>query len=216
MAKIVPAILEETEAAFLDGVARVTKIPGVERIHVDFGDGIFIPKQLLSAATIDALNPAYLWEAHLMVKEPKEFLDYKISGFSTVIVHYEAFDNSRSLHEALAAIKQLGLKAGICINIGTPVEVLKDFEKHVSHFQLMSVHSGAQGTPFLEEVYEKIKNLRKLIPGAIIEIDGGVNFENAKKLVDSGADILVAGSVLIKSSDMVVTYEKLQAEIRKR
>lgn len=215
MASIVPAILEEELGAFLDKVARVTKLRGVDRIQVDFGDGVFIERRLLPASEIDALNPAYHWEAHLMVQEPKDFLDYKIAGFSSIIIHYEAYDNSRSLHEAIAAIKELGLKPGICIKIGTPVEVLKDFELHVSHFQLMSIHPGAQGTPFLEEVYDKIKTLRKLIPNAIIEIDGGVNFDNAKKLVDAGTDLLIAGSVLTRAPDMSEAYEKLKAEIKK-
>src|SRR6266568_3351575 len=102
MAMIVPAILEQTKEGFLQKLSLVIKLPGVERVQVDFGDGVFIGNKLLSAADMDALNPAFQWEAHLMVKEPKDFLDYQICGFKTIIIHYEAFPSAESLKKTLS------------------------------------------------------------------------------------------------------------------
>ena len=116
MAQIVPAILENTKEQFLDKISRVVKLPGVERIQVDFGDGEFVPNKILSVSEIDALNPAFHWEAHLMIKEPQDFLDYEISGFKTILVHYEAYQSEADLKSALSVIKKSGLKAGLAIN----------------------------------------------------------------------------------------------------
>lgn len=213
MAQIVPAILEQTLEGFLDKVARVTKLSGVERIQVDFGDGVFIKNQLLAPAAIQPLNPAFHWEAHLMVKEPKDFFDYKIAGFKTIFVHYEAFDNSRDLHQAIEAIKSEGLKPALAVNPGTPVEVFKDFEKTVSHFLLMGVNPGAQGQEFLADTIRRIGLLRKLIPNGIIEVDGGINISNAKEVAKAGADLIVVGSAIVRASDINEAWEKLRLEV---
>jgi ribulose-phosphate 3-epimerase len=213
---IVPAILEETESSFLDKVSRVTKISGVKNIQVDFGDGKFIKRALLPVTAINPLNPAFIWEAHLMVKEPKDFLDYKIAGFSIIIIHYEAFEDSRDLHEAVQLIKDQGLKASIAINPGTPVGVLKDFEKTVNQFLVMGVHPGYQGQAYLEQTGERISQLRKLASSVIIEVDGGINMANAKSAAVCGADLLVAGSSLVKAPNMQEAFDKLSAEINKR
>ncbi|MEK7161658.1 MAG: hypothetical protein AAB729_03130, partial [Patescibacteria group bacterium] len=104
MPQIVPAILEKTSEAFAEKLSLICKIPGVERIQVDFGDGVFIENKLLEVGEMDSLNPAFHWEAHLMVKEPNDFLDYQICGFKTLIVHYEAFS---SVSELIATIQTI-------------------------------------------------------------------------------------------------------------
>ncbi len=213
MPQIVPAILEETSEAFLDKVSRVTKLPGVKRVQVDFGDGAFIDRKLLPVTAMDGLNPAFEWEAHLMIKEPKEMFDYKMAGFGTVLVHYESFDNSRDLHEAIAAITAEGIKPGVAINPGTPVEVLKDLEKIVHHFQIMGVVPGYQGQEFIPETLERVAALRKLIPNAIIEVDGGINIGNVKKVAHASADLIVVGSALIRAPDMADAWEKLNQQL---
>src|SRR6185369_914244 len=105
MAKLVPSILEATKDGFQNIYRQETKLPGVERIQVDFGDGEFVANKILPVDEIEPLNPAFHWEAHLMVKEPKEFLDYQICGFKTIIIHYEAFGNKEDLLQSVAAIK---------------------------------------------------------------------------------------------------------------
>lgn len=215
MAQIVPAILEQDEAGFSDKVARVTKLAGCERIQVDFGDGVFIKNRLLPVADIDSLNPAFHWEAHLMIKEPADFLDYQIAGFKTILVHYEAYPSVEELQQAVVSIKAQGLKPGIVINPDTKVEVLRVFDNAANHFLIMGVHPGYQGQAFIPETVERVAALRKLIPGAIIEVDGGVNVDNIPQLVKAGADLLVVGSAIVKASDMQQAWGRLNALILK-
>jgi len=215
MPTIIPAILEETDRGYFEKVSRVIKIPGVERIQVDFGDGKFIPTKLLDVMEIDSLNPAFVWEAHLMVKEPKDFLDYQICGFNKIIVHFEAYKLSTQLKIALQTIKSHGMEPCICINPGTSIDVLKEFEDEIKHFQIMGVHPGKQGQEFLEEMLYKIADFRKLCPNAIIEVDGGVNETNIKAIANAGADLIVAGSAVVKMADMAMAYEKLAAEMNR-
>jgi ribulose-phosphate 3-epimerase len=213
MPQIVPAILEKDISGFSDKSARATSLPGCERIQVDFGDGVFIKNNLLSVSDIGPLNPTFHWEAHLMVKDPQDFLDYQIAGFKTILVHFEAFDNTDELHKAISKIKQQGLKPGIVINPNTAVFVLKDFEKTAGQFLIMGVHPGFQGQSFIEGTADRVAELRKLIPAAIIEVDGGVNKDNIGKLAKAGADLLVVGSAIVKAPDMMIAWEKLNEEI---
>src|SRR5207244_1412400 len=126
MATIVPAILETTKEGFLDKVSRVVKLPGLERVQVDFGDGIFIGSKLISPTEMEPLNPSFHWEAHLMVKAPSDFLDYQICGFKTLIIHYEAFASTSDLKQTLGSIRKMGFKASVAVNPGTMIETLKD------------------------------------------------------------------------------------------
>jgi len=175
MATIVPAILENSKEQFLDKMSRIVKLPGCQRIQVDFGDGIFIPNEILPITEIDTLNPAFHWEAHLMIKEPKEFLDYQICGFQTLLVHYEAFAGIAALKAALAAIRTLGMKRGVVINPATKVGVLKGLAGLADQFLIMGVNPGFQGHAFIEATIGRVKELRRLLPNAIIEVDGGIS-----------------------------------------
>lgn len=215
MSQLVPSILETTKEGFLNVYHQETKLPGVERIQVDFGDGIFVRNKILPASEIDVLNPTFHWEAHLMIKEPTEFLDYQICGFKTIIVHFEAFKNIDGLLAAINAIKSSGMEPAVCLKNETPVNVLLQMAKQVNHFQLMSVNPGFQGTPFLENTYERVVELRRLLPNAIIEVDGGINMSNVKKISQSGADLLILGSSITKAPNMGEAWEKIQAEINK-
>lgn len=207
MAIIVPAILEKTKEAFNERLNLICKISGVQKIQVDFGDGEFIENKLLGAGEMDTLNPAFEWEAHLMVKAPSDFLDYQICGFKTLIVHYEAFGNLDDLKKALANIKSMGFKTGVAINPNTPVDVLK--EVVADQYLIMSVIPGKQGQAFLPETLERIKELRIIYPHAIIEIDGGVSETNIKAIKDAGADLIAAGSVIVKSENPAMAFETL-------
>ena len=208
MAIIIPAILETTKEGFLDKASRVVKLSGLERIQVDFGDGVFIGSKLILPADIDALNPAFEWEAHLMVKEPKDFLDYQICGFKTLIIHYEAFLLANDLKKTLDSIKDMGFKTGVAINPDTPVSVLKDV--YADQYLIMGVVPGKQGRTFIESTPKKIAELRQLLPHAIIEVDGGINETNIKSLSSAGADLICVGSALVRADDMGGAYEKLK------
>ena len=214
MTQIVPAILEKTKEGFLDKLTRVSKLPGVERIQVDFGDGKFVPNAMLPVTEIEVLSPAFHFEAHLMVERPTDFFDYQLSGFKTVLVHYEAYESEAELKTALSAIKAAGLRPGLCLKAETPVETAKTFFPEVEQFQLMGITPGFQGQPFLESTFERVAELRRLLPDAIIEVDGGVSLHNARRLKESGADLLIAGSALIKAPDIQAAYEQLLQEIQ--
>lgn len=211
MAQIVPAILEKTKEGFLEKVSLVTKIPGIERIQVDFGDGEFIENRLLEASEMDTLNPAFTWEAHLMAKAPKDFLDYQICGFKTLIVHYEAYPSVHELNYTLPKIKAHGFRVGVAINPSTQVEVFK--EVLADQYLVMSVVPGKQGQEFLQETINKIKKLRQILPHAIIEVDGGVNETNIKILKEAGADLICVGSSLVKAQDVNLAYGRLLDQI---
>lgn len=210
MAQIVPSILEISYEKFLATYGQEVKLPGVERIQVDFGDGEFVPNLMVPVGDLDPLNPAFHWEAHLMVREPKDFLDYKICGFKTVIVHFEAFPNQQSLLESLQNIQEQGMEPGLCINPETPVEILAAYDGTVRHFQLMGVQPGFQGAVFVPETFERIAKLRQLCPNAILEVDGGMNDSTIRQAADAGADLIVVGSALTKAVNMPEAYEKLK------
>lgn len=216
MPQIVPAILEKTKAGFLEKLSSVTKLSKVERVQIDFGDGKFIPNKLLPVSDIDMLNPAFIWEAHLMVKEPKNFFDYKLCGFKTILIHFEAYGAEAEIFDAVSQIRELKLEAGLCLSPQTPVELLKKFEGKVSQFLLLGVSPGLQGQMFIPETLERIKILRKLFPNSKIEVDGGINESNIKNIVTAGADLLVVGSALIKAPNILEAYEKLYQELSKK
>ena len=213
MPTIIPAILEKTKETFLQKLFLVCKIPGVERIQVDFGDGEFIENKLLEAGEMDTLNPAFHWEAHLMVQSPNDFLDYQICGFKTLIVHCEAFPSVDDLVTSLQNIKSLGLKAGVAINPATPVKVLAGIK--ADQYLIMSVIPGKQGQSFIENTLNKAKELRKLIPGAIIEVDGGVNLANINSIAQADIDLIVAGSAVLSGGKPAENFEKLKVEMNK-
>lgn len=211
MPAIVPAILEKTKEGFLDKAGRVVKLPGLERIQVDFGDGTFIENKLLPPSEMDTLNPAFHWEAHLMVKNPSDFLDYQICGFKTIIVHFEAFPSVGHLKKSLESIKSIGFKTGVAINPQTPIDELKNIQ--ADQYLIMSVIPGKQGQSFIPGTINKIKSLKGILPHAIIEVDGGINETNIKSLKQAGADLICVGSALVKAEDMPAAWEKLKMEI---
>lgn len=215
MAQIVPAVLEKTKLDFEDKVSKILKLSGVERIQVDFGDGEFVPNKILPVTDIDPLNPAFHWEAHLMIKNPQDFLDYQIAGFKTVIVHYEAYTDEESLRQALDSIKSLGLKNGIALNPDTAVSNLEHFKEGADEYLLMGVVPGYQGQAFVEQTLDRIRELRKLKPHALIEVDGGINISNIKNVSQAGADLIITGSALVKAPNILEAYEKLTAEMNK-
>lgn len=210
MSTILPAILEKTRQSFQDKAFAITRIPGVEKIHVDFADGQFVPNAMLDIEEFEPLNPAFEWEAHLMVREPQSFLDYQIVGFKKIILHYEAFANHNDLEQAIKKIVGKGLVPAVAVNPSTPVGELVKCAHLAAQFTLMSVVPGFQGAPFVSETTERLKELRKLLPNAILEVDGSVKLHNASGLAQAGADLLVVGSGLWENGDASEQFSKLR------
>jgi ribulose-phosphate 3-epimerase len=151
-------------------------------------------------------------DVHLMIIDPDRYIKtFAELGSDILTVHYEACAH---LHRTLQAIKAEGMKAGVALNPHTNINVLKDTINDIDLVCIMSVNPGFGGQSFIENTYEKVKQLKALIvskeASTVIEIDGGVTSKNAKKLKEAGADILVAGSFVFKSSEPLNTIKNLK------
>ena len=173
--------------------------------HLDVMDGVFVPNISFGMPVIAAINKHTLkpLDVHLMIENPDSYIkDFKAAGANILTVHYEACTH---LHKTLQAIKEEGMKAGVALNPHTPVELLEGIINEIELVLIMSVNPGFGGQKFIESTYEKVRKMKALITknGAEtkIEIDGGVTSANAKKLIEAGADVLVAGSFVFKSGN---------------
>ena len=184
-------------------------------IHVDIMDGIFVPNISLGFPILEAINRYALkpLDVHLMIIKPDRFISrFKDMGASNLIIHFEACTH---LHRNVQNIKQEGMRAGVAINPHTSLNNLEAIIGDIDQVLIMSVNPGFGGQTFIEHTYRKIDQTRNLIEKsgskALIEVDGGVNLLNAIKLIELGADILVAGSSIFKSSDPVKTIDNFKA-----
>jgi len=151
-------------------------------------------------------------DVHLMIVEPEKYIDrFKRAGADLISVHYEACTH---LHRTIQQIKSLGIKAGVVLNPHTPVSVLEDILQDVDLVLLMTVNPGYGGQKFIENSYKKIIQLKKMISekglSTLIQVDGGVDLTNTRKLVDAGVDVLVIGSFIFKSANPLETIVKLK------
>jgi ribulose-phosphate 3-epimerase len=174
-------------------------------IHVDIMDGVFVPNISFGIPVTEAINrhAKKPLDVHLMIVNPDQYLEaFKKAGASIISVHVEACNH---LHRTLQAIKDLGCKAGVAINPHTSIESIRNVIKDIDMVCIMSVNPGFGGQKFIDHTYTKIRELKKMIIDADastkIEIDGGVNAENAQKLKDAGADVLVAGNFVFSATD---------------
>jgi len=176
-----------------------------EWFHMDVMDGVFVPNISYGPAIIKKMSSytdKYI-DSHLMIVNPDRYIqDYKEAGTHNLTVHYEACTH---LHRTIQAIKAAGMHAGVSLNPHTPVHLLEDIIQDVDLVLLMSVNPGFGGQKFIENTIRKTARLKDLIvqknSSTKIEIDGGVNTETGKRLVQAGADVLVAGSFVFKSNN---------------
>ena len=181
--------------------------------HIDIMDGVFVPNISFGMPVLRDIkkHAKKTLDVHLMIVNPDQYIETFASiGADILTIHYEACTH---MHRTIQAIKSTGMKAGIALNPHSSVNQLKDIIKDIDLVCLMSVNPGFGGQSFIENTYNKIKELKELIQSSEsscqIEIDGGVTNENAKKLVEAGANILVAGSYVFKSSNPTDTISKL-------
>lgn len=210
---IAPSILA-ADFAYLQREVEMLNNSKADYIHVDIMDGVFVPNisfgiPVTAAIHRHAKKPL---DVHLMIVNPDQYLEeFRNAGADIITVHYEACTH---LHRTVQTIKSLGCKAGVALNPHTPVELLVDIIMDLDLVLVMSVNPGFGGQSFIENTYSKIKRLKEIIFKANaetqIEIDGGVNGANAGKLVEAGADILVAGSFVFASEDPKKTIQKLK------
>jgi ribulose-phosphate 3-epimerase len=183
--------------------------------HLDVMDGRFVPNISFGPMLIEFFRKATtkICDVHLMIEEPGNYAEaFKKAGADNLTIHIEA---CRNLHRNIQQIKELGMQAGVAVNPHTPVESLQDILADIDLVCLMSVNPGFGGQSFIPHTLTKIKQLRKMIDEQSlkvkIEIDGGVTLDNAKSIIEAGADVLVAGNTVFKSADPIKTIAQLKA-----
>tara|TARA_Y100000385_G_scaffold21586_1_gene21159 strand:+ start:14355 stop:15005 length:651 start_codon:yes stop_codon:yes gene_type:complete len=177
--------------------------------HIDVMDGVFVPNISFGMPVIKAIkkHAKKTMDVHLMIVDPDRYIKtFKEVGADILTVHYEACTH---LHRTLQAIKDEGMQAGVALNPHTAVDLLKDTIQDIDLVCIMSVNPGFGGQSFIKNTYDKVRELKSLIESkgtdTKIEIDGGVNSQNAPKLIEAGADVLVAGSFVFRSENPMDT-----------
>ena len=183
--------------------------------HIDVMDGVFVPNISFGTPVIKSIKKIArkTMDVHLMIIEPDKYINlFRDLGSDILTVHYEACTH---LHRTVDAIKQAGMKAGIALNPHTSINLLSDIVADIDVVCLMSVNPGFGGQSFIENTYKKITELNdlkiKTNSNFLIEIDGGVNSKNAPKLLECGANVLVAGSFVFKSENPISTIADLKS-----
>lgn len=204
MAIVAPSILAADFGNLAKDIEMVNNSQA-EWFHLDVMDGVFVPNISYGMPIIEKINSLTdkVLDVHLMIVDPDRYIStFKQVGADILTVHYEACTH---LHRTIQAIKAEGMKAGVALNPHTPVSVLEDVISDVDLVLIMSVNPGFGGQKFIENTYNKVSKLKKMIIEAnanvIIEIDGGVGVQNASKLVEAGADALVAGSAVFNAEN---------------
>ncbi|MFW6105229.1 MAG: ribulose-phosphate 3-epimerase [Chloroflexota bacterium] len=204
MIKLAPSILSADFARLGEQVAEAARA-GADYIHVDVMDGHFVPNITIGAPVVAAIRPvtSLPLDVHLMIEHPERYIsEFVHAGADIITVHVEA---SPHLHGAIELIKKLGVRAGVSLNPPTPLSAADKFIHQVDLVLIMSVNPGFGGQSFIPETLPRIENMRRILDAsglsAELEVDGGINADNAPDIVKAGANVLVAGNSVFKAKD---------------
>lgn len=211
---IAPSVLA-ADFANLEKEIRMLNESQADWIHVDIMDGVFVPNISMGLPVMEAIrrHARKPLDVHLMIVQPERYVEaFRKAGAETITVHVEACPH---LHRNIQQIRDLGCNAGVAVNPHTPVSVLENIIHDIDLVCVMSVNPGFGAQKFIAHTYQKIKALKQMIAAsgasALIEVDGGVNQNNARPLIEAGADVLVAGNVVFSAKDPMGVISTLKA-----
>ncbi|AYA75375.1 ribulose-phosphate 3-epimerase [Bacillus sp. Y1] len=213
MVKIAPSILSADFSKLGEEIKDVER-GGADYIHVDVMDGHFVPNITIGPLIVEAIRPITKLplDVHLMIDNPDQYIEaFANAGADYLTVHVEA---CKHLHRTIHYIKSFGVKAGVVLNPATPVQTIEHVIDDIDMVLLMTVNPGFGGQKFIEQVLPKIRQVKELVDkkglSVEIEVDGGVNEETARKCVEAGANVLVAGSAIYNERDRKKAIEKIR------